>query len=432
MKSSKKMPSVLGSDSFSSLINVGTSSIVGLMIAYFSLNTLGVEAFGLWALVVILFNFSLIAEQTIGLPIIKMVKIENSEKNFHILSSSLLPIFLFSLLIFLSSFIVNTFFLDKLEDIILGTKNGSLILPFLAFVLLISLVSTILSSFLIGFKKLYLSNYIKSFSRLIQLLVLLTLFKFNFSFWSLVLSISSYYFLTFFLFLISTLRNFKIPNNFVDQSIFYELWTLGTKLISARIFGLFGDPFIKFSLGALVGLQSVAFFEICLKITGAFSQIPILIFSGKIPLFKEYLEKKSSFIEVKKLFKNLDFYTLIYALSSILVSFLFIEIALEFIFKEKFNVLIVTIFFTLLLTLLIGVFFTSRLYFLITQGDGNTSFYAYLIQSFILLVSITAIYIFIDVKTIFIMTIAYCLSHLSSSILILIRYQNSLKTLKVS
>ena len=104
------MPSVLGSDSFSSLINVGTSSIVGLMIAYFSLNTLGVEAFGLWALVVILFNFSLIAEQTIGLPIIKMVKIENSEKNFHILSSSLLPIFLFSLLIFLSSFIVNTFF----------------------------------------------------------------------------------------------------------------------------------------------------------------------------------------------------------------------------------------------------------------------------------------------------------------------------------
>ncbi len=248
------MPSVLGSDSFSSLINVGTSSIVGLMIAYFSLNTLGVEAFGLWALVVILFNFSLIAEQTIGLPIIKMVKIENSEKNFHILSSSLLPIFLFSLLIFLSSFIVNTFFLDKLEDIILGTKNGSLILPFLAFVLLISLVSTILSSFLIGFKKLYLSNYIKSFSRLIQLLVLLTLFKFNFSFWSLVLSISSYYFLTFFLFLISTLRNFKIPNNFVDQSIFYELWTLGTKLISARIFGLFGDPFIKFSLGALVGL----------------------------------------------------------------------------------------------------------------------------------------------------------------------------------
>ncbi len=426
------MPSVLGSDSFSSLINVGTSSIVGLMIAYFSLNTLGVEAFGLWALVVILFNFSLIAEQTIGLPIIKMVKIENSEKNFHILSSSLLPIFLFSLLIFLSSFIVNTFFLDKLEDIILGTKNGSLILPFLAFVLLISLVSTILSSFLIGFKKLYLSNYIKSFSRLIQLLVLLTLFKFNFSFWSLVLSISSYYFLTFFLFLISTLRNFKIPNNFVDQSIFYELWTLGTKLISARIFGLFGDPFIKFSLGALVGLQSVAFFEICLKITGAFSQIPILIFSGKIPLFKEYLEKKSSSIEVKKLFKNLDFYTLIYALSSILVSFLFIEIALEFIFKEKFNVLIVTIFFTLLLTLLIGVFFTSRLYFLITQGDGNTSFYAYFIQSFILLVSITAIYIFIDVKTIFIMTIAYCLSHLSSSILILIRYQNSLKTLKVS
>jgi len=426
------MPSVLGSDSFSSLINVGTSSIVGLMIAYFSLNTLGVEAFGLWALVVVLFNFSLIAEQTIGLPIIKMVKIENSEKNFHILSSSLLPIFLFSLLIFLSSFIVNTFFLDKLEDIILGTKNGSLILPFLAFVLLISLVSTILSSFLIGFKKLYLSNYIKSFSRLIQLLVLLTLFKFNFSFWSLVLSISSYYFLTFFLFLISTLRNFKIPNNFVDQSIFYELWTLGTKLISARIFGLFGDPFIKFSLGALVGLQSVAFFEICLKITGAFSQIPILIFSGKIPLFKEYLEKKSSFIEVKKLFKNLDFYTLIYVLFSILVSYLFIEIALEFIFKEKFNVLIVTIFFTLLLTLLTGVFFTSRLYFLITQGDGNTSFYAYFIQSFILLLSITAIYIFIDVKTIFIMTIAYCLSHLSSSILILIRYQNSLKTLKVS
>ncbi len=432
MKSYKKISSALGSDSFSSLINVGTSSIVGLIIAYVSLNTLGTEAFGLWALVVIVFSFALIAEQTIGLPIIRMVKIENKEKNFHILSSSLLPIFLFSLLIFLFSFIVNPFFLDKLEDIILGTKNGYLILPFMAFVLLFSLISTMLSSFLIGFKKLYLSNYIKSFSRLIQLSVLLILFKFNFSFWSLVLSISSYYFLTFFLFLILTLRNFKIPNTFIDKVTFYELWIIGTKLIGARISGLFGDPFIKFSLGALVGLQSVAFFEICLKISATFSQIPHIVFSGKIPLFKEYLEKKSSFIDVKKLFKNLDFYTLIYALFCILVSFIFIEIALEFFFKEKFNVSIVITYFMLLLTLLIGVFFTSRLYFLITQGDGNTSFYAYFIQSFILLVSMTAIYIFIDVKTILILTFAYCLSHISSSILILIRYQNSLKTLKVS
>ena len=107
--------------------------------------------------------------------------------------------------------------------------------------------------------------------------------------------------------MIVTLRDFEIPDTLTNKNISSELWTIGTKLISARIFGLFGDPFIKLSLGALVGLQSVAFFEICLKITGAFSQIPILIFSGKIPLFKEYLEKKSSFIEVKKLFKNLDF-----------------------------------------------------------------------------------------------------------------------------
>ena len=99
MKSSKKISSVLRSDSFSSFINVSSSSLAGLIIAYFSLNTLGAEAFGLWALVVTLFSFALIAEQAIGLPIIRMVKIGNKANNFHILSSSLLPIILFSLLI---------------------------------------------------------------------------------------------------------------------------------------------------------------------------------------------------------------------------------------------------------------------------------------------------------------------------------------------
>tara|TARA_B100002019_G_scaffold217310_1_gene190007 strand:+ start:14752 stop:16050 length:1299 start_codon:yes stop_codon:yes gene_type:complete len=428
----KKISSVLLSDSFSSFINVSSSSLVGLSIAYFSLNTLGAEVFGLWALLVMLFSFALIAEQAIGLPIIRMVKIDDKVKNFHILSSSLLPILLFSLLIFVFSLLFNQIFLDRIENIILSTKNDYLILPFLTFVLFISLIGTTLSSFLIGFKKLYLSNYIKSFSRFIQLLVLLILFKLNFSFWALVLSISSYYFLTFFFCLITTLRHFKVANSLINQSIFFEQWTIGLKLINARFFGLFGDPFIKFSLGALVGLQSVAFFEICLKITASISQIPTLVFSGKVPLFKEYIEMKSSYIEVKNLFKSLDLYTLIYTLFSFLVSFIFIELVLDFFFKEKFDISVITVFFMLLLTLLFSSFFTSRIYFLITQGDGNTSFYAYLTQSFILLISITAIYIFIDIKTIIILTAAYCLSHISSSILILIRYQSSLKTLKVS
>lgn len=432
MKSFKKISSVLRSDSFSSFINVSSSSLAGLIIAYFSLNTLGAEAFGLWALVVTLFSFALIAEQAIGLPIIRMVKIGNKANNFHILFSSLLPIILFSLLIFVSSLAVNPFFLDRIENTIQGTKNAFLILPFLSFTLFISLIATILSSFLIGFKKLYVTNYIKSFSRLVQLLVLLTLFKLNFSFWALVLSLLSYYFLTFFFCFILTLRDFEISDTLTNKSISSELWTIGTKLLSARIFGLFGDPFIKFSLGALVGLQSVAFFEICLKITATLSQIPTLVFSGKVPLFKEHMEMKSSFVKVKTLFKSLDFYTLIYTLFCGLISYIFIETVLEFFFKENFDVAILIVFFILLITLLFNCFFTSRNYFLITQGDGNTSFYAYFIQSLILSMSIIGIYLFIDNRTILTLTIAYCLSHISSSILILVRYQNSLKTLKGS
>ena len=232
--------------------------------------------------------------------------------------------------------------------------------------------------------------------------------------------------------MIVTLRDFEIPDTLTNKNISSELWTIGTKLISARIFGLFGDPFIKLSLGALVGLQSVAFFEICLKITATLSQIPTLVFSGKVPLFKEHLEMKSSFIKVKTLFKSLDFYTLIYTLFCGFISIIFIENVLEFFFKQNFETLILAVFFMLLMTLLFNCFFTSRSYFLITQGDGNTSFYAYLIQSLMLTISIIGIYLFIDNRTILTLTIAYCLSHISSSILILLRYQNSLKTLKLS
>ncbi len=247
--------------------------------------------------------------------------------------------------------------MDRIENTIQGTKNAFLILPFLSFTLFISLIATILSSFLIGFKKLYVTNYIKSFSRLVQLLVLLTLFKLNFSFWALVLSLLSYYFLTFFFCFILTLKDFEISDTLTNKSISSELWTIGTKLISARIFGLFGDPFIKFSLGALVGLQSVAFFEICLKITATLSQIPTLVFSGKVPLFKEHMEMKSSFVKVKTLFKSLDFYTLIYTLFCGLISYIFIETVLEFFFKENFDVAILIVFFILLITLLFNCFF---------------------------------------------------------------------------
>ena len=202
-------------------------------------------------------------------------------------------------------------------------------------------------------------------------MVLLTLFKLNFSFWALVLSLLSYYFLTFLFCLIVTLRDFEIPDTLTNKNISSELWTIGTKLISARIFGLFGDPFIKLSLGALVGLQSVAFFEICLKITATLSQIPTLVFSGKVPLFKEHLEMKSSFIKVKTLFKSLDFYTLIYTLFCGFISIIFIENVLEFFFKQNFETLILAVFFMLLMTLLFNCFYIEN-YFLITQGDGNT------------------------------------------------------------
>ena len=78
-------------------------------------------------------------------------------------------------------------------------------------------------------------------------------------------------------------------------------------------------------------------FEICLKISATFSQIPILVFSGKMPFFRERLELKNSFNEVRNLYTSLDFYNLIYGLFITLISFLFIEMFLEFFLKDKFN-----------------------------------------------------------------------------------------------
>ncbi len=424
-----KIFSNLKTDSFSSFTFVSISSLVGLFIAYSSINALGAEIFGLWTLLIILLSFSMIIEQAIGLPIIRMANIDSRDKNFYVFISSFLPILFFLVLIFVACLFMNPLFLETSKKIMPNLKNQDLILPSISLILLFSFIDAILSSFLTGFKKLYVANYIKSFARLLQIFILVIFLYLDFAFWSLVFSTLIYFLVSFILFLFFTIREFRIPVSIFNKEVFSELWSIGLKLISARIVGLFGDPFIKFSLGAMVGLQSVAFFEICLKIAGTFSQIPILVFSGKIPTFKVFLENKTPKLEIKKYFKYLDFYLFLYVSFCFLLTYFVIETVLMLFFDMNYNSSTKMVFFFLILTLFFNVFFISRLYFLIANGDGSTNFFAYLSQSIVLIFCILAIHLFIENKTILILTTAYCISHIFSSLIIFFRFKKSFTNL---
>ena len=420
-------------DASSSAIYVVVSSIVGLLLTTMSLSYLGADLYGLWVLILTILVLGMFAENGLGLPIIRLINIENMKKNQEITTTCIPPILFIAFLLFFILILANDSFIYYLDNSAFEiSHSGKMILPLMGFIVLIFLLSIIPSSFLIGYKKLYLVNYIKTLSRILQLIAAFILFKFGFNLWSVIFALLFYHLGVLFFSIFFALKIFKFKRynlQFFNKTIFFELFRVGYKIVVARVIGIGIDPLFKYSLGAFLGLKFVAFFDIAFKLNSLITQIPLVALKGRMPFFKKLIEENSSQKVIKGM-REIDFMITLYVVPMFLLCFFFSEYFMKLWLLEGYDFRMRLGLLLLMPTLSIYIYANARELFLITKGDSITTLGAYTTNALMLIVILIGTYYFApnpEVTFTYLMS-CYCLAHLFGSLYIYIRYHYSKRT----
>lgn len=417
---------ILSNDASSSAIYVAISSLVGIILTGVSLNFLGSELYGLWVLILTILILGMFGENGLGLPIIRLINLDNAKKNQQVITTCIIPVTLVIFLINFALILVNQQFINYVDNSEFDIAHKELVLPIMGIIVSIFLLSIIPSSFLIGYKKLYLVNYIKAFSRVMQLLTALILFKYSFNLWSVILALLSYQLSVLFFSVILTLKIIKFKTcyqQFFNKNLFLELARVGYKIIIGRIVGLAGDPLFKYSLGAFLGLNYVTFFDVAFKLNSLITQVPLVALKGRMPVFTKLIDKKLE-SDVTKVMQKIDLQILFYVIPMFLFSFFFSEYFMKLWLLNEYDYRMRHALLFLMPTLSIYIFANARELFLISKGDSLTTLGAYSINAFTLVFILIGIYFFLPKATFYILMGAYCFAHFCGSAFIYQRYNH--------
>lgn len=422
---------IFRSDAFTSAVYVGSSAIIGLMLVSLSLNYIGPEIYGLWVLLQAAMFVGMMSEQGLGLAIIRVVSNDGSSKDQDLVATSFVAAVIVST-VFLSIIIgVNASFTSYASEVVNNTVYLEYILPTLGITTVFMILGVIPCAVLTGMKKLYLVNLIKTMARMLQLISASTLFYFGYSLWSLVISLLVYQFSVFSLSALALVKKFNYktnPSASYQPAIFDELWAIGSKIMLARIIGLGIDPLFKFTLGSVVGLSYVTFYDLAFKIVSLVSQVPVVALKGRMAGYKELLRVGNGSI-VKKSMKASDFSIALYLVVAFLIFYFGLELFLKLWLSSGYDPLISMTVLFLIPPLSFYAFAHSRELLLITSGDAMTSLRAYITQGFLLPVFMGILLLSTEPTSYKSLLVCYGSSHIIASGFIWRNYRTFLKSL---
>ncbi len=231
---------------------------------------LGTDYYGFWSLLWAIFGYSLLLDFGFGQTVQKYTAeasfTGDMNKYSRILSAVLCSYFVMSLIIIIGT-IIASFFIDRIFNLDNKASPDYYRTVFIIFGVGVSLVfpSGIFPEVLVGMKKIYLRNYILIFNKLLELLGIYLIFKFNGSLLCLaifaaVLNLCTNIVIAYFVFTILpglrisikyfTLNSFK---EIADFSIFSYIVTIANMMIFKT------DRII---LGIVTGMNGVAIYQL--------------------------------------------------------------------------------------------------------------------------------------------------------------------------
>ena len=409
----------------SSALYVGITSLVGLTLTGVSIGYLGAELYGLWVLITTILILGMFGEQGLGLPIVRLISADDERKNQEVLTTSILPVIVICIIIFLILFFVNQPFEDFFSKSNFKVEsNVNMILPAMGVTVFCFLLGVIPTSFLIGYEKLYITNYVKSFCRILQLAVAFVLLKSGFSLWALVIALLTYHLSVLVLSAVIASKFFEhrlIYKRFFNKEVFLEIVEVGYKIVVGRIVGMGIDPLFKYSLGAILGLQFVTFYDVAFRVSSLVSQVPTIALKSRMPIFNKILRNFTETRLIKEI-RKLDVYIILYLVPAFLFGIFGSELFLKLWLQDGYSPLIRVAILFLLPTMSLYIFAHSRNLFLISKGDSKTTLGAYIVNALILvLILVVTKTSSVDVTFSSLMA-SYCFSHICASIFIMTRF----------
>ena len=168
----------------------------------------------------------------------------------------------------------------RINEILFSTKDNLVYIKYIGPVIATFLYGSLFSAVVNGCGRNDLIFFIKIFARIIQLVLVYSLFKIHLGIFGLIASLIAHNIIILFGSILFSLRFLDLKYMKYNRKSAFEVLELGYAMFGGRLISSFIDPLFRIYLSKTAGLSSVGIFEISQKANSAFSSIPFSAFSN--------------------------------------------------------------------------------------------------------------------------------------------------------
>ncbi|MCC6255620.1 MAG: oligosaccharide flippase family protein [Ignavibacteriaceae bacterium] len=261
------------------------------------IKMLGIESYGVFALVMVVGNLNTFANLGIVNALVKYIASQGKtkESNFDIAVNIILTVLVIFPLTLLAIYLNKFILLDLLKVPLKLFAEANLLYYWLLCTNILLLIGQIFKSILDALQKIYITSLLQLFYNILYWgLILLTLILgYNLS--SIGVAIFASALIWFIFILIKALKEWGslslkgLRNNFKYSA--KKQLNYGLKIYASGLLGFFAEPLMKILISNFIGIVEVGFFDIALKLKNQLSGVISQIFYPLFPFIAEQKDK---------------------------------------------------------------------------------------------------------------------------------------------
>jgi len=378
--------------------------IILLLVAYpIYIRYLGVERYGLWALISVVLSFSQLGDLGINEAVIKYTAEEYGKKNFKEIESYIVCAGLLLIIPSLISIAALTIFNENILDLLKLTatlrQEVKYLIPLFGILTSLIFYSNILWGALKGVGRVDLANYIFAICNLLQVIISVTLIVLGLGVWGLYLGNLVLYIFLFTLCFLKLKKEFKLrlfKIDYFDIGKIKKLTKFGGTIFGSRAVAMFLDPFNRIIVSRFIGLSAVAYYDIALKAVLSLRSLFEMGLTATMPRVSELNSGSvNPKLEISNIHRKGIKFILVFALPLFVLMFLFGKPVLNLWLGTSYNFDILISLRVFLAAYFVNLICIPAYYIFMGLGKVRICFYNILIQSLINIAFIVFLVVFL-------------------------------------
>ena len=355
------------------------SVLTSIILSRYIILSIGVELYGLWALVAAVLVVANICEQGLGDPISRIIAISFHNKDYKKVQEDFSSGVILSILVILP-FVVGLHFLSNSIVGFMGVpidmvSIANALFSKMSLLLFVFVLAIVIDSVLTGIGRIDIPNMINISSRFFQLLITILLLKLDYGIWAVYYGVLSFHCTRLFIGIIF-LKKLTEINLFDIQKLnfmsFKKLYKMGNKIVIGRLVSIGNDPLLRIILAKYAGLESVAALDIGVKVIGLLTLLPIRAFRAIVPrASKASINIKQGLLEMTNINNILSKYIIIIGIPMFIVIFFLGDLLLKRWLSNGYNINMYICLQLLLFPYFIHLFMMPKMNTLVGYGQTN-------------------------------------------------------------